>query len=106
LQGAKDAQATLNHLPETLSFLPNVLLVPILRIYITSKEYLLNSHPASTVPVQLAVGMGTVFLAWKVRRWEPFMRKWFLHRPVIFTSSVRAEWTNCVTMFTSTVRPV
>ncbi|MGG6495803.1 UNVERIFIED_CONTAM: hypothetical protein NY603_23060, partial [Bacteroidetes bacterium 56_B9] len=43
LQGAKDAQATLNHLPETLSFLPNVLLVPILRIYITSKEYLLNS---------------------------------------------------------------
>lgn len=94
---------TVNQLPKTLSFLPKVLLVPIIRIYVTAKEYVLNTPPVKVVPMQVAGGMGLVFLAWRVGRWEPFMRKWFLHRPVLFSGGVRREWANCVTLFTSVV---
>lgn len=97
------AQNTVNQIPRTLAFLPKALLVPILRIYVTAKEYVLNTPPAQVIPMQVVGGMGVIFLAWRVGRWEPFMRKWFLHRPVIFAGGARREWANCVTMFTSIV---
>ncbi|WVQ83707.1 hypothetical protein IAT38_005851 [Cryptococcus sp. DSM 104549] len=103
LEGAKAAQKRLNELPTTLSFLPTMLLVPILRLYVVTTEFYLNAPAAQSTPLGLIGVMGTVFLAWKIRRIEPFMRKWWLHRPVLFTSSKRKEWANCVTLFTSTL---
>ena len=93
-----------NTLPSTLSFLPRALLVPILRIYVVLTEWQLNTPPSQLVPMEIAGGMGLIFLAWKVRRWEPFMRKWFLHRPVILGGGPKKEWANTVTLFTSIVR--
>ncbi|ODO05509.1 hypothetical protein I350_04560 [Cryptococcus amylolentus CBS 6273] len=103
LAGAKKAQKLLNELPATLSFVPNLILVPILRTYVLFSEFYLNSPPAQLAPLALIGGMGTIFLAWKVPRAEKFMRKWFLHRPVIYTASAKREWANCVTLFTSTI---
>ncbi|WWD19890.1 hypothetical protein CI109_104359 [Kwoniella shandongensis] len=103
LEGAKSAQKTLNTLPTTLSFLPNLLLIPVLRLYVVGSEFYLNTPSAQLAPLGLIGFMGTVFLAWKVKRWEPFMRKWWLHRPVLFTPSRSREWANCVTLFTSTL---
>ncbi|OCF30911.1 rhomboid-like protein [Kwoniella heveanensis BCC8398] len=100
LEGARQAQKTLNNLPSSLSFLPNVILIPILRIYVLASEFYLNTPSAQLAPLTLIGGMGTVFLMWKVRRLEPFMKRWWLHRPVVF-GSARDEWRNCVTMFTS-----
>ena len=51
----------------------------------------------------LVGGMAMVFLGWKVARWEPWMRRWWLHQPVLFSGGVRREWANCVTLFTSVV---
>ncbi|KAK8853462.1 hypothetical protein IAR55_004169 [Kwoniella newhampshirensis] len=103
LEGAKSAQKTLNTLPTTLSFLPNLVLIPILRLYVVSSEFYLNTPSSQLAPLGLIGFMGTVFLAWKVKRWEPWMRKWWLHRPVLFTPSTRREWANCVTLVTSTL---
>jgi rhomboid-like protein len=93
----------LNQLHKTLGFLPTPVLVPIIRLYISAKEYTLNTPAAQLAPVGLVGIMGIVFLAWKVPRLEPFMRKWWLHRPVVLGGRVR-EWQNCVTLFTSIVR--
>ncbi|KAL7424497.1 hypothetical protein Q5752_000181 [Cryptotrichosporon argae] len=101
LEAAKDAQDTLNTLPQRLSFLPSAIATPIVRTYILTSEYLLNTPAAQLAPAGLIAGMGAVFLAWRVPRWEPFMRTWFLHRPVVFTRGM--EWRNCVTLFTSTI---
>jgi hypothetical protein len=76
---------------------------PIMRLYVVGQEYFLNTPPAHLAPVGLIGVMGTVFLAWKVKRWEPFMRKWWLHRPVILGSGAARQWQNSVTLFTSTV---
>jgi len=76
---------------------------PIMRLYVVAQEYFLNTPPAHLAPVGLIGVMGTVFLAWKVKRWEPFMRKWWLHRPVILGSGAVRQWQNSVTLFTSTV---
>lgn len=76
---------------------------PIMRLYVVGQEYFLNTPPAHLAPVGLIGVMGTVFLAWKVKRWEPFMRKWWLHRPVILGSGAVRQWQNSVTLFTSTV---
>ncbi|WVO17103.1 hypothetical protein L204_104792 [Cryptococcus depauperatus] len=103
LEGAKKAQKLLNQLPGTLSFIPNIILIPILRTYVLASEFLLNTPAAQLAPLELIAGMGGIFLAWKVRRLEPFMKKWFLHRPVIFTHSTKLAWANCVTLLTSTV---
>ncbi|WVR09662.1 hypothetical protein IAU60_006737 [Kwoniella sp. DSM 27419] len=102
LEGAKQAQKTLNELPATLSFLPNIILIPILRSYVLVSEFQLNSPPAQLAPLSLIAGMGSIFLLWKVRRLEPFMRRWWLHRPVVF-GRAKDEWKNCITMFTSTL---
>lgn len=75
-----------------------------MRMYVFGKEYLLNTPPAQLAPMGLIGVMGTVFLAWRVKRWEPFMRKWWLHRPVILGGGPVKEWQNSVTLFTSTVR--
>lgn len=69
-----------------------------------ASEFYLNTPTAQLAPLGLIGMMGGIFMAWKIKRFEPFMRRWFLHRPVIFTTSARREWANCVTMFTSTVR--
>jgi len=74
-----------------------------MRLYVVGQEYFLNTPPAHLAPVGLIGVMGTVFLAWKVKRWEPFMRKWWLHRPVILGSGAVRQWQNSVTLFTSTV---
>nr|KIR88572.1 rhomboid-like protein [Cryptococcus tetragattii IND107] len=103
LEGAKNAQKLLNELPGTLSFLPNLILIPILRTYVMASEFYLNTPTAQLAPLGLIGMMGGIFMAWKIKRFEPFMRRWFLHRPVIFTTSARREWANCVTMFTSTI---
>jgi len=79
---------------------------PIMRLYVVGQEYFLNTPPAHLAPVGLIGVMGTVFLAWKVKRWEPFMRKWWLHRPVILGSGAARQWQNSVTLFTSTVSTV
>lgn len=46
--------------------------------------------------------MGVVFLAWRIPRLEPLMRKWFLHRPVVLGGRI-SQWQNSVTLFTSVV---
>lgn len=96
------AQERLNKLPSALSFLPQFLLVPILRTYVIWEEWVLNSPPAQVAPTTLIAGMGGVFLLWRIRRLEPWMRKWWLHRPVVFGGPGR-EWQNCVTLLTSVV---
>lgn len=96
----KRAQNMVNTLPKVLDFLPQIILVPVLRTYIMFEEWRINSAPAFVAPAVLISGMATVFLAFQVRSAIPFMRKWFMHRPVVFAGG---EWRNCVTMFTSTV---
>lgn len=102
MQRVKRAQATLQTLPKTLGFLPDVLLVPVLRTYVMWEEWKINTEAAHVAPALLIGGMGLIFLAWQVPGWQGFMGKWFLHRPVVFGGR-RAEWRNCVTLFTSTV---
>jgi hypothetical protein len=74
-----------------------------MRLYVVGQEYFLNTPPAHLAPVGLIGVMGTVFLAWKIKRWEPFMRKWWLHRPVVLGAGAARQWQNSVTLFTSTV---
>ncbi|WRT69961.1 uncharacterized protein IL334_006952 [Kwoniella shivajii] len=102
LEGARTAQKTLNTLPKTLSFLPNFLLIPVLRTYVMASEFYLNTPSAQLAPMGLIFFMSNVFVWWKLRRLEPSMRKWWLHRPIVF-GRARDEWRNCVTMFTSTL---
>lgn len=99
------AQQTANSIPTTLSFLPQILVVPILRIYVTTQEYILNTPPAEIAPLEIVSYMGVVFLAWKMRRLEPFMRKWFLHRPVSL-GGTRNRFAESVTLLTSVVSPL
>ena len=101
LDEAKVAQETLNKLTSALSFLPKILFVPVVRTYIIYEEWKLNTPAAQYAPMELILGMGGVFLLWKVRRLEPWMRKWWLHRPMVFGG--RSEWQNSVTLFTSVV---
>ncbi|KAK1922274.1 hypothetical protein DB88DRAFT_390088 [Papiliotrema laurentii] len=102
LDGAKHAQQSANSLAKNLSFLPNALSTPIVRLYVLAEEYVLNTPPAQLAPTLLLPYLGGVFIAWRLRRLEPFMRKWFLHRPVVF-SAPRQKWQETVTLFTSTV---
>jgi hypothetical protein len=97
----QQAQATINSMSQSSYWGP--LKTPIMRLYVVGQEYFLNTPPAHLAPVGLIGVMGTVFLAWKVKRWEPFMRKWWLHRPVILGSGAVRQWQNSVTLFTSTV---
>jgi hypothetical protein len=97
----QQAQATINSMNQSSYWGP--LKTPIMRLYVVGQEYFLNTPPAHLAPVGLIGVMGTVFLAWKVKRWEPFMRKWWLHRPVILGSGAVRQWQNSVTLFTSTV---
>jgi hypothetical protein len=69
-------------MPHTLSSLPEGLRVPILRIYVTFAEALLQIPPSQLATVACIVPMGGVFLMWKMRGIRPFMNKWFLHHPV------------------------
>lgn len=98
----QQAQATINSMSQSSYWGP--LKTPIMRLYVVGQEYFLNTPPAHLAPVGLIGVMGTVFLAWKVKRWEPFMRKWWLHRPVILGSGAVRQWQNSITLFTSTVR--
>lgn len=74
--------------------------MPILRTYIMVKEWELNQSPSARGPAILFSIMIPVFLAWQVRRYQPFMRKWFTHFPVVFKGG---EPRSCVTMLTSVV---
>ncbi|RXK36554.1 hypothetical protein M231_06164 [Tremella mesenterica] len=103
VQAAQEGQATVNTLRTRLSFLPQFILVPILRIYVITKNYALNSPPSQVTQLGLISVMGTVFLAWKIRRLEPFMKRWFTHRPVVLGGGVKREWANTVTLFTSVI---
>lgn len=98
----KRAQETLNTLPKVLSWLPDVLLVPVLRMYVVYEEWKINAPPAHVAPAILIAGMGAIFLAWQVPSAQGFMKRWFLHNSVTL-GGPRAEWRNCVTMFTSTL---
>ena len=100
---SQHAQQSANSLAKNLSFLPNALSTPIVRLYVLAEEYVLNTPPAQLAPTLLLPYLGGVFIAWRLRRLEPFMRKWFLHRPVVF-SAPRQKWQETVTLFTSTVR--
>lgn len=95
------AQQTVNDMGKSSFWGP--LKTPLMRIYVVGQEYMLNTPPAQLAPMALVGLMGTVFLAWRVKRWEPFMRKWWLHRPVILGGGAVKEWQNSVTLFTSTV---
>ncbi|CAD6581028.1 MAG: hypothetical protein TREMPRED_002910 [Tremellales sp. Tagirdzhanova-0007] len=97
----KDAQTTLNTLPARLSFLPRVLATPILRIYVSFREWTLNTPSARLAPMILVAGMAVVFAGWKVKRFEPWMKTWWLHRPVLLGGSAISEWANPVTLITS-----
>ncbi|RSH91515.1 hypothetical protein EHS25_009814 [Saitozyma podzolica] len=55
LEAARQAQESLNKLPQTLSFLPRAILVPVLRIYVSAKEYAINTPPAQLAPMGLVV---------------------------------------------------
>lgn len=79
------------------------MIVPILRIYVMTKEYMLNTPPAQLVPLQIVAGMGVVFLGWKIHGLEPWMRRWWLHRPVVL-GGAKQKWAETVTLFTSVVR--
>lgn len=102
MQRVKRAQETLNTLPKTLGWLPDIMLVPVLRLYVIWEEWKINTPAAHSAPAMLIGGMGAIFLAWQVPRLQPFMSKWFMHRSVVFGGS-KTQWKNCVTMFTSTV---
>ncbi|KAK4687659.1 hypothetical protein P7C73_g2468, partial [Tremellales sp. Uapishka_1] len=104
IEKARKLQATLNGLQANLTFLPELIRTPILRTYIMVSEYTLNTPASQQVPLAIISVMGTVFLAWKVPRWEPFMRRWFLHHPVVFGARSQARrWGDTVTLFTSVI---
>lgn len=103
LEGARVAQTTVNNIVQALSFLPKAIVTPLVRIYISAQEYALNTSPAQVAPMGLIGVMGVVFLGWRIRALEPWMRKWWLHRPVLLNGTRRGEWANCLTLFTSTV---
>ena len=50
--------------------------------------------------------MAVITLLWKDRRREAFMKKWFLHKPVVFSAKASRQWQESFTLFTSTVRNV
>lgn len=97
---ASEAQQKVQRLKDNISFLPSFLFVPIMRTYIMVKEWQLNQSNSSRAPALLLGVMIPVFLAWQVRRWQPFMRKWFTHYPVVFRGG---EPRSCATMLTSTI---
>lgn len=100
LSMASEAQQSVERLKDTLSFLPTFVAVPIMRTYIMMKEWQLNQPASSRAPVLLLGVMIPVFLAWQVRRFQPFMRKWFTHFPIVFPGG---EARSCITMLTSTI---
>lgn len=104
MEGAAKAQKIVNNMSKELSWIPRPLLTPIMRSYVLYQEWKLNSPPAQTVQAGLIGAFVVVFLGWKMRRLEPFMRKWWLHRPVVFGGKLK-EWQQSITLFTSTVRP-
>ena len=80
-----------------------------MRLYVLATEYTLNTPPAQLAPMAIISVMGVVFLGWRVRRLEPWMRKWWLHRPVVLSTRPIKQWAETVTLFTSTVgrlRPI
>ena len=87
-----------------LRFLPQGISTFLLRSWAMVAGWELNTPPARLVPMELIAGMGVIALAWRSPRLEPFMRKWFLHRPVVFSSRALRQWQASVTLFTSTVR--
>jgi rhomboid-like protein len=101
MEEAKKAQDTLKTLPSVLSFLPNFILVPILRTYIMVAEHRINSPNATRTQAELIAIFGTVFICWKLRSLQPFMTRWFVHNPIAWTK--RQDWRNSFTMLTSTV---
>lgn len=103
VEATEKAQQRINALPQVLSFLPAALLQPIMHIAVMWEESTLNRPIMREPIVQILTVFGIVFLGWKTRRLEPFMRKWFLHRPVILGGGAKREWANCVTMLTSVV---
>lgn len=98
---AKQAQETLKTLPSVLSFLPNFILVPVLRTYIMYKESQINSPSANRAQMELIAVFGTIFLCWKLRAFQPLMAKWFVHNPIAWTK--RQDWKNSFTMLPSSV---
>jgi rhomboid-like protein len=101
LEEAKAAQATLKTLPSVLAFLPNMVLVPVMRTYIMYKEAQINSPTARRAQVELLGILAGVFVCWRLKAFQPLMTKWFLHNPVAWTK--RQDWRNSFTMLTSTV---
>ncbi|ORY31599.1 hypothetical protein BCR39DRAFT_525865 [Naematelia encephala] len=101
LESARKAQAHVNALPQILSFLPPSVVQPIMRLYVTSAEFFINRSPAQIVPLGLISGMATVWIMWKIPRYQGFMRRWFLSHPVVYSSTPSKAWANCVGMATS-----
>ncbi|ORX40474.1 hypothetical protein BD324DRAFT_647404 [Kockovaella imperatae] len=101
LDQAKEAQQTINTITSNITFLPKFLQTIILRTSVMILEGELNTPPATLVPLEIIGTMAFITLAWRGRRTEGFMRRWFLHRPVVFSTSAKKKWQESITLFTS-----
>lgn len=81
-------QDTLDRLPAALSFLPEGIKTPLMRIYIAASESYLITPPAQLVCLSIIGLNGLVFLAWKIPRLEATMRRYWMHWPVGANSRV------------------
>lgn len=75
-------QDTLDRLPSALAFLPEGIKTPLTRIYISASESYLVTPPAQLVCLSIIGLNACVFLAWKIPRLEPTMRRFWMHWPV------------------------
>ncbi|WOO78596.1 Presenilins-associated rhomboid-like protein, mitochondrial [Vanrija pseudolonga] len=103
MQRVKVAREHLSTLSGRLGWLPSWAEEFIVRSYVMFSEWRIESPPAEVVPMAIVAGMGVIFLMWQSPRLQPFMRKWFLHRPVLLGARPKKEWANCVTLITSVV---
>lgn len=103
MQRVKVAREHLSTLSGKLGWLPGWAEEFIVRSYVMFSEWRIESPPAEVVPMAIVAGMGVIFLMWQSPRLQPFMRKWFLHRPVLLGARPKKEWANCVTLITSVV---
>ena len=75
-------QSSLNGLVKNIRDWPDSLKVPITRVYISLSETYLHTPPAQLACLGIIGFNGLVFLAWRIPRFEPFMRRYFMHWPV------------------------
>lgn len=79
---AQGLQNSLSGLVKSIRDWPESLKVPITRVYISLSETYLHTPPAQLVCLGIIGFNGLVFLAWRIPRFEPLMRRYFMHWPV------------------------